>query len=264
MASVPAGPIQLTRSGQRRVLAGAFFGWLFAGVQMTTMQLASGPATDEFYSNGKLQPDGSLVWRNLLGGDTGPARLDSLGDEQKKAELKRHNPRWFARYSSIFLFGAAFGGFVFGWLGDRIGRVRAMAGSILFYSLFAGAGYFATTPEQLLLLRFLSGMGMGGMWPTGVSLASEAWSDVSRSVLAGLLGASANFGIMLISAMAYFWPVQIGDWRWILLNWHCASSTWRLGYWCASQSHPNGWPRDRKDLFRTRILVPPICCGCHC
>src|SRR5262245_12433330 len=108
MASAPAGSTKLTSSGRRRVLAGACVGWLFAGVQMTTMQLASGPATHEFYVNGRLQADGSLNWRHLFEGSWSSVQGVTLSAEQQR-ELKQHNPRWFARYSSIFLFGAAFG-----------------------------------------------------------------------------------------------------------------------------------------------------------
>ena len=106
---------------------------------------------------------------------------------------------------------------MFGWLGDRMGRVRAMALSILCYSGFSGVGYWVATPEQLLLLRFLSGMGVGGMWPTGVSLASEAWPEVSRPMLAGLLGTSANVGLVLFNAIGYFHPVVPDSWRWTML-----------------------------------------------
>jgi MFS family permease len=252
----------LTPTGKRFVVIGAFFGWLFAGVQMNTMQLASGPATHEFYVGGKLQPDASLAWKNLLD-RVPPDSSQSIDKELLTLDLKKHNPRWWARYSSIFLFGAAFGGFVFGWLGDRVGRVRAMGASILFYSLFAGAGYFVTTPEQMLVLRFLSGMGMGGMWPTGVSLASEAWSGISRAALAGWLGASANFGIMLISAIAYFWPVEIGNWRWICL---VAATPALLGVWvlCCVPESPQ-WlatrtqsPQNKSEAGHSSLLRMPL------
>jgi MFS family permease len=253
-------PRTVSASARRLVLAGAFFGWLFAGVQMTTMQLASGAATHEFYVNGKLQPDGSLSWNNLFDRSRNVSPASGGADAQE--ELKKHNPRWFARYSSIFLFGAAFGGFVFGWFGDRFGRVNAMGASILFYSLFAGAGYFVNTPEQLLVLRFISGMGMGGMWPTGVALASEAWSDVSRSALAGWLGASANFGIMLMSVIAYWSPVEIGDWRWVFL---IGAGSALLGVWvlaCVPESPQ--WLADRsrspeaKKVKRSSLLQMPL------
>lgn len=254
-------PTGLTPAGRRLVVAGAFLGWLCAGIQMTTMQLASGAATHEFLSRGVLAVDGRIDWLNVVPGQS-MAGSEPLDDSA--TILKKLNPRWFARYSSIFLFGAAFGGLLFGWLGDRIGRVRAMGGSILCYSLFAGAGYFVTTPEQLLVLRFLSGMGMGGMWPTGVALASEAWSDVSRSALSGWLGASANFGIMLMSGIAYVHPVQNGSWRWVFLvgATPVALGLWVLAmvpespHWLASRARRNAGEAggESPSLWRTPLL----------
>ena len=134
-----------------------------------------------------------------------------------KKDLKQLKDNWYAFFNCAFLLGAATGGLLFGWIADWTGRVRAMGASILCYSLFAGAGYVAGSPEQLLVLRFLSGMGVGGMWPTGVSLAAEAWSDVSRPALAGLLGASANLGIVLLSVITWFQPVEADSWRWVML-----------------------------------------------
>ena len=94
---------------------------------------------------------------------------------------------WFGRFTAALSLGAACGGIFLGWLGDRIGRARAMAVSILCYTGFAGAAGCAQSQEQLLVLRFLAGMGIGGMWPNGVSLVAEIWPDVSRPVLAGEL-----------------------------------------------------------------------------
>ena len=45
---------------------------------------------------------------------------------------------WFCAITAMFLVGAATGGVLFGWLGDRIGRVRAMSASILTYAVFTG------------------------------------------------------------------------------------------------------------------------------
>src|SRR6185369_12028434 len=112
-----------------------------------------------------------------------------------------------------FLLGAACGGLVFGWVGDRYGRVRAMALSIVWYSLFAGVTWFVSTPEQLLLLRFVAALGVGGMWPAGVSLASEAWSDVSRPMLSGLIGTSANVGIVLMGCVGMAFEITADSWR---------------------------------------------------
>ncbi len=199
-------PAGLTAASRYLILAAAFLGWMFSGFQMTVMNLASAPATESFYGSGTVAARAAT-------------NLPSAAPRGTKYvdPLKEVKARWYSYYNATFLFGAATGGLVFGWLGDRIGRVRAMGMSILCYSLFGGAGYFSHSAEQLLVLRFLSGMGVGGMWPTGVSLVGEAWADISRPMLSGLLGTSANVGIVLLSAIVWQWPITPDSWRWILL-----------------------------------------------
>ncbi|MEE3283579.1 MAG: MFS transporter, partial [Planctomycetota bacterium] len=104
---------------------------------------------------------------------------------------------WFGYYVCAFLFGAALGGLVFGRIGDRYGRSRGMAAAITCYSGMSLIGYFSQSPEQLWLARFVTCMGVGGMWPNGVALMSEAWKGVSRPMLAGVIGTAANVGIFL-------------------------------------------------------------------
>jgi MFS transporter, SHS family, sialic acid transporter len=69
----------------------------------------------------------------------------------------------------------------------------------------------------LLVLRFLVGLGVGGTWPNGVSLLSEFWSDVSRPVLAGLMGAAANLGILLLSLLGKWYVVTPETWRSVMI-----------------------------------------------
>lgn len=212
-------PAGLTAASRYLILAAAFLGWMFSGVQMTITNLASDSATIDFIKRGRLPLEKHLEPRNLLVfGDSNKTSTVVPADQQSLDEIvKKQRPKWYSFYNCAFLSGAALGGLVFGWLGDRAGRVRAMAVSILCYSIFTGIGYGVTTAEQLLLMRLLSGMGVGGMWPTGVSLAAEAWSDVSRPTLSGLLGTSANVGIMLLSAIACFQPIEPDRWRWVML-----------------------------------------------
>ena len=129
--------------------------------------------------------------------------------------------RWFSWYVAAFLMGAATGGLPFGWLGDRIGRSKALGLSVLTMSLFSGACYFVQTPRQLLVLWFLACTGVGGVWPNGVSLASEALPGVSRPWLAGVFGTAANLGLILLAVAAYFRAVSVDDWRWVMMI--CAS-----------------------------------------
>ena len=84
-----------------------------------------------------------------------------LGGHATEAAVSRQ-----AGYStSVLMIGWAVGGIVFGVLGDRIGRVKTMALTILFYSLFTGASMFATGIWDFNLYRFLCGLGVGGQCP---------------------------------------------------------------------------------------------------
>jgi SHS family sialic acid transporter-like MFS transporter len=214
-------PIAVEFSAKARylILAAAFLGWAASGFQMAVMTLTSRAATTDFLRRGQLSADKPFAaWRILLPEPEAASPGRTLDEAQA---LKQTAPLWLSWYNATFLLGAAAGGLGFGWLGDRIGRVKAMAASILCFSAFSGLGYFAATPEQLLLLRVFSGMGVGGMWPTGVSLASEAWADASRPLISGMLGTSANVGLLLFNLLGFLWPVGPESWRWTLLV--CAS-----------------------------------------
>ncbi|MGE0374094.1 MAG: MFS transporter [Planctomycetaceae bacterium] len=174
---------ELTRGEQMLVLATAFLGWLMAGTNMAIVPLAGRSVA---LSLGGQTGEGSVGW-------------------------------WFAAFTCAFLLGAAAGGLLFGALGDRIGRVKAMGHSILCYSLFSLAAYFVTSPEQFLVLRFLACLGVGGIWPNGVALASEAWANVSRAMLSGLIGTAANVGFMVLSLAAIVYPITVESWRWVMV-----------------------------------------------
>ncbi len=122
---------------------------------------------------------------------------------------------WFARFTAALMLGAAIGGIALGSLGDHIGRTRAMGVCILFYSIFAATGAYAQTQEQMLVLRFLVGLGVGGLWPNGIALVSECWSSASRPLVSGAMMAGLNAGILLLSQLARAWPITPDSWRWL-------------------------------------------------
>jgi MFS family permease len=184
----------LNTRDRRVVLTAAFLGWLCAGVEMGLGPLAARPAVRDLL----FRIDGELT-----------AQL-SQAEEARIGE-------WFAWYLCAFLLGAAAGGLLFGRLADRSGRVRAMGCSILCFSLFTGASWFVETPEQLLVLRFLASLGIGGMWPSGVALVSEAWPEASRPTIAGVIGTAANLGILLMALLGHWIEILPDTWRWAML-----------------------------------------------
>lgn len=176
----PATSAERVGAGAWLALAAAFLGWMFDGLEMGIFPIAAPSAI-----------------------------ADLMGPEQI--------PRWFSILTCLFLIGAALGGVLFGWLGDSIGRVRSMSASILVYSLFTGACYFADAGWQLALLRFVAALGMGGEWALGVALVMECWPAAHRPILAGAIGAASNVGFLLIAVVAYVNPVTVDSWRWIML-----------------------------------------------
>jgi MFS family permease len=118
---------------------------------------------------------------------------------------------WFGVITAGFLVGAATGGVLFGWLGDRIGRVRAMMLSVLTYALFTGACGLAADAWQIGVLRFIAALGMGGEWSLGVALVMEVWPNRSRAFMAGVIGAAANVGYLLVGLAGLVLAAVLSD-----------------------------------------------------
>src|SRR5215467_12041377 len=89
--------------------------------------------------------------------------------------------------NSLTLGASAIGGFLFGFLADRIGRTRALMGSILLYSISSAACGLSTSIPQLAAFRFLLGLGMGGEWSCGAALVAETWRAEHRGRALGLM-----------------------------------------------------------------------------
>lgn len=154
--------------GRWLVLIVVFLGWGFAGVQLSITSLAMRPAALDLLGRvGTVDLERFDAFNRIVA-DSGKKLLPA--DAQQLTDWNAAAQQWFAWYQCALLFGAATGGLVFGRFGDRVGRKKAMAASIFCYSLFSGISYFAQSPTQLLLLRFLTCMGVGGMWPNGVAL----------------------------------------------------------------------------------------------
>ena len=150
-------------------LIAALLGWMFDGFEMGLFPLIGQPAL-----------------RELLG--AGAPEADTA--------------KWFGAIIAVFLVGAATGGVLFGWLGDKIGRVRAMSLSIFTYAIFTGLCGFATEAWHIAALRFIASLGMGGEWSLGVALVNEVWPGKSRALIAGLIGAAANVGYLLVALLS--------------------------------------------------------------
>jgi MFS transporter, SHS family, sialic acid transporter len=225
--------LESSRGARWAVLAAAFAGLVFDGIELGLMPVAS---------------------RSVA--------ISLLGDDVSEAIIGK----WFALFTASLMLGAAVGGSLLGNLGDRIGRARAMGVSILFYSAFAGLGMFVTSCEQMLALRFMVGLGVGGMWPNGVALVAECWPNKSRPTVSGILGAGINAGIVILSMIGAEFPITPGSWRWLF---GLAAVPMVLGVivylflpespkWLAARNDERRPAPPLSDLFEGGLLAPTI------
>jgi MFS transporter, SHS family, lactate transporter len=104
------------------------------------------------------------------------------------------------------------GAFVFGLFADRFGRRLPLAIDILFYSVIEILSGLAPSYSVFIVLRLLYGIGMGGEWGVGASLAMESVPAKSRGVVSGLLQEGYAFGYLL-AAIAYWLIFPHFGWR---------------------------------------------------
>ncbi len=236
-----SAPAELSKSARMAVLVAAFLGLVFDGFELGLMPVAAPSVT-----------------KSLLGVEATKA--------MSGPELKQIVGHWFAMYTASLMLGAAFGGIFLGNLGDRIGRARAMGVSILFYSVFAFIGAFVQSQEQMLVLRFAVGLGVGGMWPNGVALVAECWPNASRPTVSGILGAGINVGILGLSLLGSAYPITPDKWRWVFA---LAGLSSVLGIvvvlmlpespkWLASRDVSKKPSVPLRDLFRREMVWPTI------
>ena len=193
------------------VLVVAFLGWFFGGMQILITNLAMRSAALDLMDR--------VGWLDLAVYNDLNARANELAADAQ-AQLAAFNAmaaQWHAWFQCAFLFGAAAGGFLFGRLGDKVGRTRALGISILWFASFTGLSYFAQTPGQLLALRFLACLGIGGTWPNGVALVSEVWENTARPVLSSAIGMAGNLGIFAMSTLAAYYAITPESWKWVTL-----------------------------------------------
>jgi MFS transporter, SHS family, sialic acid transporter len=170
-------------TGQWLVLAAAFLGWMFDGVEIGLFPLVGRAALQDM--------------------------LEVTDESQVMA--------WMSRITACFLVGAAIGGVSLGWLGDKIGRVRGMVVCMLTYSIFTGLCFFVTSPWQMGACIFVAALGMGGEWSLAVALVVECWPERHRPKLAGIIGAACNVGLLFIAVVGLTRQITPTDWRWMML-----------------------------------------------
>lgn len=113
---------------------------------------------------------------------------------------------------SLTLVASAFGGMLFGVIADRYGRLRALMGSVLVYSVFTAACGLATSVLMLAVFRVLLGLGMGGEWASGAALVTETWPAEHRGKAMGLVQSFWAVGYAFAAAVSAL-VLPVWGWR---------------------------------------------------
>ena len=117
---------------------------------------------------------------------------------------------------AAFLAGGALGGVVFGALADRIGRSRTMIITILMYSFFTCLTAFSQSWWQVVVLRFLVALGVGGEWAVASAMVAEVFLPRARAWSGAIFHGSSTFGTYLAVAAGIF-VVPVWGWQWAFL-----------------------------------------------
>lgn len=200
-------------------LIGGLLAWTFDGVEQGIYAIMSRPALKELIPSIREH----VAELNTIKGQAGADALNRVGELNELIDTEVGF--YFGLAMAMWLWGAACGGVIFGNMGDRMGRVKALVFAVIVYSTFTGLSALTSHWWQFCACRFIGSMGLGGAWPLSLALIVETWEEKHRSVLSGLMGAGANVGFLIAAwysglmlgfkeadPVAYAWI----DWRWII------------------------------------------------
>jgi MFS family permease len=118
------------------------------------------------------------------------ALVDLLPDGTPSEDIKGYG----FKATSIFMMGWATGGLIFGSLGDKFGRAKMLTTTVLLYSVFTGLSALSKGWVDFAIYRFITGLGVGGVFGLAVALVADSLPDHSRTGALGLLQALSAFG----------------------------------------------------------------------
>ncbi len=124
-----------------------------------------------------------------------------------------------------FLIGWGIGGMIFGALGDRYGRAKMLTLTVMIYSACTGLSFFSVHPLDFTIFRFLTGLGVGGVFGLAVALIAETVPSGARVQSLGMLqvlstigNVTAGFAKMAIDSLEASKVISAGNgWRWMFL-----------------------------------------------
>ncbi|WP_316849130.1 MFS transporter [Pedobacter agri] len=108
------------------------------------------------------------------------------------------------------MFGLLLGGILWGVLGDKLGRIKVLFGSILLYSLANIANGFVTSVNSYAIIRFIAGIGLAGELGAGITLVAETMDKEKRGYGTMIVGAIGLLGAAVAATVAskYTWQTS--------------------------------------------------------
>ena len=182
--------------------------------------------------------------QNLFNLVRAPSVRDLLSQEISDPQLLETEANKIGPWiTALFLVGWSVGGFIFGILGDRLGRTRTMVITILIYAGFTGLSATAWDWQSYGFFRFMTGLGVGGEWAAGAAMVAEVFPERSRPMALGTLQALSAFGNML-AAVVTFGMAGL-SWRWVYL---VGALPALLVVWIRRSLHePEKWKQAREE-----------------
>lgn len=169
---MPQNELAAERANQRNAVTACFLGWTLDAFDFFVLTFVLSPVAKDFHKD-----IGTITWAIAASLATRPI-----------------------------------GALIFGLLADRYGRRLPLMLDVLFYSVVEVLSGFAPSYSVFIFLRLLYGIGMGGEWGVGASLALESVPAKWRGVLSGLLQEGYAFGYLL-AAVAYWLVFPRFGWR---------------------------------------------------
>lgn len=115
---------------------------------------------------------------------------------------------------NIQMAGMLIGGFIWGIIGDKMGRLSVLFGSIILYSTATFANAYVTSFEMYLLLRFLAGVGLAGELGAAITLVTEQMPQKLRGIGPAIIGGcgmlGAIFGAFIGGKYSWEFTYQLG------------------------------------------------------
>ncbi|WP_428490472.1 MFS transporter [Rhodopila sp.] len=139
-----------------------------------------------------------------------PATIELLGGHPTAADIGRVG----GLLSMVGLLGWAFGGFAFGIIGDYFGRVRTLMVSVAVVAVFTALQGFSQSTLTFGICRFMTGVGTGAEVILGIPLVAEAFADIHRAKVLGIMMTGGGFG-SLIGGLLYALVGPYG-WRYVM------------------------------------------------